>query len=312
MSSGPDDDDRGEVIPPDDTVRPDQTLRVDRSAVIERLRQSWRKGSLLVIAGAPADVGLHLLVEGEVVIGREPSGLHLRDSQVSWRHVTVEQQEGGYLLKDLGSTNGTLLNGVQAVEPRTLQDGDQIQLGTSVIKFMLVDETEADYLRRIAHFARTDSLTGLAAKHRFDALLDVAVKDARARNTPLSVLMMDMDNLKEINTRHGHQTGAGTIRQVGQLIGEIVAGQGEAARFGGDEFCVYLQMGLAPAMAVGEQIRTRVAQTALEVEGNTIRTSISIGAAQIDEQTTTGGQLLGRADQALYRAKAGGRNRVSE
>jgi len=281
--------------------------------MFEQIQQALRKGSLLVIAGDPADVGLHRLVEGEVVIGREPTGLLLRDHQVSRRHVAVVQQEGAYLVKDLGSTNGTRLNGALLGEPRRLNDTDQIQLGNTVIKFMLVDETEAKYLRRIAQIARTDSLTGLSAKHRFDALLEVAVQDATARGVALSLLMADMDNLKGINDRHGHQTGAGTIQQVGRIIGELVGNRGEAARFGGDEFCAYLVgADLAAARALAEQIRLRVDQTTFDVEHNAIRTSISIGVAQMTTETRTGQQVLTLADQALYRAKARGRNCVAD
>lgn len=311
MSPGPDSDDGSPLLPPAETIRADQTLKMDRS-MIERYQQSNRKGSLLVIAGAPADVGMHRLVEGEVVMGRSPEVFQLRDGQISWRHAAVAQQEGRYVVRDLGSTNGTLLNGVQVTQARDLQDGDQIRLGATVIKFTLVDETEADYLRRIARLAGTDALTGLIAKHRFDALLELTVEDARTRSVPLSALMMDMDNLKAINDRHGHQTGAGTIKQVGALIGGLVGDRGEVARFGGDEFCAYLiGSGIEGALELGEQIRAAVEAAELRVGPVTVRTSISIGVAELTDEVT-GQELLGLADQALYRAKALGRNRVAE
>ena len=296
------------------TLRPDQTLRMGK-ALAERHRKAQRKGSLLVIAGDPADVGLHRLVEDEVVLGREPSGFHLRDGQISRQHATVrfEKQARRYLIRDLGSTNGTLLNGAHVADQQMIRDGDQIQLGDTVIKFMLVDDTEADYLRRIARIARTDSLTGLVAKHRFDALLETMVSDAAARDVPLYVLMLDMDNLKAINDRHGHQAGAGTIQQVGGIIGRIVGGRGEACRFGGDEFSAYLYgMTRAVARSVAEEIRATVERTEFEVAGTVVRTSISIGIAELTRQVDLGQELLARADQALYRAKRDGRNCVSD
>jgi diguanylate cyclase (GGDEF)-like protein len=304
-------------IPAASTIRPDQTLRMTRE-MIEQYQQAQgvqRKGSLLVIAGDPADVGLHRLVEGEVVLGREPTGFHLRDGQISRLHaaVSLDPAEGRFLIRDLGSTNGTLLNGDQVADQRSIQDGDQIQLGNTVIKFTLVDDTEADYLRRIARIASTDSLTGLVAKHRFDALLETMTGEAAARGLPFSALMMDMDNLKAINDRHGHHTGAGTIQQVGELIGRIVAGKGEACRFGGDEFSAYLYgLTLAEARGVAEEIRASVERTEFEVLGKKVKTSISIGVAEMAGGVTKGQDLLARADRALYRAKAKGRNCVAD
>jgi diguanylate cyclase (GGDEF)-like protein len=310
-------DGKSPSIPPAATLRPDQTLRMSRE-MVEQYRQGQqvqRKGSLLVIAGDPADVGMHRLVEGEVVLGREPTGFHLRDGQISRQHAAVSQDpaEGQFLIRDLGSTNGTLLNGTQVMDQRSIHDGDQIQLGNTVIKFTLVDNTEADYLRRIARIASTDSLTGLVAKHRFDALLETMAGDAVARGIPFAALMMDMDNLKAVNDAHGHHTGAGTIQQVGELIGRIVGGKGEACRFGGDEFSAYLYgQTLAQAKGVAEEIRASVETTEFEVMGKKVKTSISIGVAEMAAGKVEGQELLARADKALYRAKAKGRNCVSD
>ena len=260
-----------------------------------------------------ADEERFVLAEGEHVLGRTEGDIKIANPYLSRSHMKLRIEGGRLFVTDLGSTNGTRLNGALLGEPRRLNDTDQIQLGNTVIKFMLVDETEAKYLRRIAQIARTDSLTGLSAKHRFDALLEVAVQDATARGVALSLLMADMDNLKGINDRHGHQTGAGTIQQVGRIIGELVGNRGEAARFGGDEFCAYLVgADLAAARALAEQIRLRVDQTTFDVEHNAIRTSISIGVAQMTTETRTGQQVLTLADQALYRAKARGRNCVAD
>jgi diguanylate cyclase (GGDEF)-like protein len=176
-----------------------------------------------------------------------------------------------------------------------------------------VDETEGRYLRRIARLAGADDLTGLLAKHRFDSLLDETIRNARATGVPLSALMMDMDGLKQINDRHGHRMGANTIAKVGALIREILAGLGEAARFGGDEFCAYLPgMTLESAMRVGARIRREVEAAEFTLEEHSVKATISIGVATLDEGIRSGGDLLGRADEALYRAKAMGRNAVSD
>ena len=125
------------------TLRPDQTLRLESDA-LDRFRQRLNKqGSLLIIAGTPADMGNHLVVEQPVVIGREQGDLPLRDGRISRNHAEVELEGTRYVVRDLGSTNGTMLNGERLQGERILQDGDKILLGQTVIKFTLVDETEA-------------------------------------------------------------------------------------------------------------------------------------------------------------------------
>lgn len=290
------------------TLVPDHSQRSDFDGVA-----AVKQGSLLVIAGAPADVGTHVLVDDEVIIGRLTTGLQLRDGRTSRQHAAVRHlSDQVYLLRDMGSTNGTRLNGGRFDTEMQLEDGDRIHLGQTVVKFTLVDETEAKYLRRMERLAGTDPLTGLHAKHRFDSMLGDALRVCRATRTPLSALMMDMDGLKAVNDVHGHRMGAHTIGQVGHMIGALLVGRGEACRFGGDEFCAYLPgSGLDAACAVAEQIRAAVADAEFTLDGVTIAVTMSIGVAEAVAEIRTLDGLIGSADQALYRAKRAGRDRVS-
>lgn len=294
------------------TIRPDQTMKLDRDAVLA-YRESRRKGSLLVIAGAHADVGNHMLVEDEVVIGRDAAGLLLRDGLISRNHAQVEHSEEEYRLRDLDSTNGTLLNGERVSGEKPLRDGDKIQIGETVIKFTMVDITEAEYLRRIERLAGIDELTNLPAKHRYDSLLQDAIQNVRFSEAPLSAMMMDLDGLKAINDRHGHNLGAHTISQVGAILGEIFAGRGEVTRFGGDEYSAFLPgMSLEQALLVAERIRKQVAEAEFTLKEITVSVTISIGVAQRPAGVHKGRDLIDLADKALYRAKAKGRDAVSD
>ncbi len=271
-----------------------------------------RRGSLLVIAGAPADVGAHLLVRREVRIGRDEGDLRLRDGRVSRRHVRVWLENGRYCVADVGSTNGSRLNGRLLERATHLGDGDKIYVGSTVLKFTLVDETEATYLARMERLAGTDPLTGLHAKHRFDSMLEESLRTARLVDSPLCLLMMDMDGLKAINDAHGHQMGAHTIATVGRSIGDVLRGRGEACRFGGDEFCAYLpQLSPGRARLVAEEIRLVVAEARYELNQMVVSATISIGLAPSGPERNTLPTLLAAADAALYRAKAAGRNCVS-
>lgn len=285
------------------------TLQIER-AVPDDLPEEAHMGTLLVIAGHPADVGTHLVVEDSVVIGRETSGMRLHDARTSRRHAEVVKDDTGHLLRDLGSTNGTRLNGTVVAGDTPLQDGDKIRIGATLVKFARVDQAEADSLRRVTRLARTDPLTGLHAKHQFDALLAETVRtlDPSGR---LAVLMMDMDGLKSINDAHGHQVGAATIAQVGTLLGAMIRGRGEASRFGGDEFVVMLPHTVEEeAVALAEAIRAQVEATPFRRGDIDVHATVSIGVAAWSPDDLDPEVLVERADQALYRAKAAGRNCV--
>jgi diguanylate cyclase (GGDEF)-like protein len=290
------------------------TVRLDARQIFEAAqRETGQRGSLLVIAGTHADIGTHLLVETSVTIGREQVGVVLHDGGISRVHAVVERRGERYLIRDLNSTNGTMVNGQRLESERQLEEGDKIFLGQTVIKFTMVDATEADYLRQVATLVGTDDLTGLMSKHRFDAAFKEAIRTARASSAPLSALMMDMDGLKAVNDRHGHHAGADTIRRVGVLIGTLLHGRGEACRFGGDEFSAFLfGAALEGARQTGEQIREGVEGLGLVWGGERLGVSISIGIAALAPDTADAPGLLHAADLALYRAKAAGKNRVSE
>ena len=181
------DDLKGDRVPLAPTV-----AQVASLGLLEQLADQGLKGSLLVIAGAAADIGTHWPVVDSAILGREPKNLVLRDPKSSRCHASVTRHGEGYVLTDLKSTNGTLLNGkpVQGAVP--LKEGDRIGIGRTVIRFMLVDATEAACLERMSHLAGTDPLTGLIAKHRFDSLLADAFEGVLATGGSLSVLMMDM------------------------------------------------------------------------------------------------------------------------
>jgi diguanylate cyclase (GGDEF)-like protein len=309
------DDERKQLPPTLPAFPPGGTLRLDASQILQAAagREQGQRGSLLVIGGIHADIGTHLVVETAVTIGREQVGLQLHDGGISRLHAAVERRDVLYVIRDLGSTNGTLVNGERLAAERVLVEGDKIFLGQTMIKFTMVDETEAAYLRQVATLVGTDDLTGLMSTHRFDAAMKEAVRTAIAAGAPLCALMLDMDGLKAVNDRHGHHAGADTIRRVGALIGQLLQGRGEACRFGGDEFSAFLPgVALAAAVGVGEQIRRAVEAMAPVWGGERLAVTISVGVASLRPGVSDAAALLRLADQALYRAKGGGKNRVSD
>ena len=123
---------------------------------------------------------------------------------------------------------------------------------------------------------------------------------------------MDMDGLKQVNDAHGHQMGGYTLTEVARIVREHLGNRGEACRFGGDEFVAYLPgVDRVAAAALAEGVRGAVEGHVFARDGVELHVTLSIGVAAYPDDGATPDALFRAADQALYRAKAAGKNRVS-
>lgn len=175
--------------------------------------------------------------------------------------------------------------------------------------FMLMVKERTD--RAVLHLAMTDSLTQIPNRR---ALMDYAERVLAQRNGgPIAMLMIDVDNFKQINDTHGHLAGDEVLRSVAGLLVRRLRGHDLLGRYGGEEFCVVApDTNAAGALTLAESLRESIASTPLEIEGGTIPVSISIGVsfrpAGAPRELR---ELLAEADTALYAAKLAGRNRVA-
>jgi diguanylate cyclase (GGDEF)-like protein len=249
-----------------------------------------------------------------VTLGRDLDvELPLHDVGISRRHAKVEKDLlGSYVVSDLGSTNGTRVNGDALAEPRPLNEGDKIIVGSTVLRFTRGDETDASFRENLVRVIATDHLTGLVAKRRYDAEYHLAVVTAKQTARPLAVFMMDMDGVKTINDTHGHHMGSFAIAETGHILGELIGLEGPISRYGGDEFAAYLP-GYSKKDAVKRADKARVAvlRHHFEKNGLVIHPTISIGVSAFPEDGDDAEGLQQKADEALYRAKAAGGNRVA-
>lgn len=159
--------------------------------------------------------------------------------------------------------------------------------------------------------ARTDTLTGINNRRYF---FEVAVHEFNAAvryGHPLSAIMFDIDHFKELNDTYGHQAGDDMLRSLAQLARQHLRDADILARYGGEEFVILLPYTkLKQACLVAERIREKVSTFRLAVNGAEIGITLSLGVAEFDEQTDSLDKLIQRADQAMYEAKSGGRNRT--
>jgi diguanylate cyclase (GGDEF)-like protein len=161
--------------------------------------------------------------------------------------------------------------------------------------------------------ARTDTLTGLSNRRVFHETLDAEIRRSRRYRWPVTVLMLDLDHFKDVNDSYGHMLGDLVLERVGGIVRHAVRDADAACRLGGEEFGVVLpETAREGGYAVAERIRRRVEQAfeGRHVDGHDIRMTVSVGLATFPEDGLHAEELVARADEALYGAKHGGRNRV--
>lgn len=262
------------------------------------------------------------LGSGGLTLGRaRDNQLCLSESEVSRYHARLEVVTQGdlqpvVLLFDLGSTNGTHVNGRRlaagdgAVQ---VQQGDVIRVGLHAFKLKHLDGLERNYHNAVLAQTTVDHLTGLANRAAVLGFLDKHVDLARRHRRPLSLLLCDLDHFKAVNDDFGHAAGDRVLQAFAQVVKARLRGSDCFGRIGGEEFLVVLpETNGRLAYSVAEELRQAVATEPLAVRegGPALQLTCCFGVVQLLDTDATASLLLGRGDAALYRAKAQGRNRV--
>jgi diguanylate cyclase (GGDEF)-like protein len=277
--------------------------------LMRRVKAQYRP-VLVVLSGN--EVGRRVTVDGTLLIGRDPSvSLTLTDALVSWHHARIEDRGDSWAVVDLESTNGTIINGEKARELQ-LKSNDRVVFGTTVVSFEIQDGVVQAYNETVERLLNIDDLSGLYVRRKFDTELTATIDAARVAGERVALLVMDLDGVKRINDTHGHLFGAYVIGEAGRLIGEVLGERGFACRFGGDEYLAALPgIDVEHAARIGEEIRQAIAAHPFERERIPLRPGISVGVAEFPSDAPDLPSLFQRADEALYRAKQAGKNRVS-
>ena len=181
-------------------------------------------------------------------------------------------------------------------------------LGPVAFLLMCNDEFNTQLQTMVA----TDPLTGIANRRRLMERGEEEIARIQRFSQPLSVIMIDLDHFKKINDDHGHAVGDEVLKEAARACVSALRDIDLVARSGGEEFAVLLpQTPLARGLEVAERLRLAIAAIAVPAAGGKITVTASLGVAEFDANDTSIDQVMARADRALYRSKAEGRNRIS-
>lgn len=173
---------------------------------------------------------------------------------------------------------------------------------------LALEQANAD----LEHLARTDPLTALANRRHFMETLEREVDRSQRYRRPLSLVLLDLDHFKKVNDTHGHAAGDDVLKAAAGVLHSVCRDVDLASRIGGEELALILpETDAAGARIVAERVRSRIqAGRHVSTAGEAFQVTASIGIATADANTVSGEALLQSADEALYQAKDGGRNRV--
>lgn len=270
---------------------------------------------LTVLTGI--DAGRLICIDGaEFTMGRDAdAGSEPIDPSLSRRHARFFRADHEVYVQDLGSTNGTFVQGRRVIKPVRLQDGDRIQLGPyKVVRFGLQDTLEVEAAVLLHETRVRDATSGAFNRAHLEQRLPVELAFATRSAKPMALLLLDIDEFKRLNDTHGHVFGDGVLRVFAASVQRLLRAEDVLVRYGGDEFVVLCRdTTLRNGLILAERIRATIERLRLWITGNEVHFTVSIGVAT---STSAHGRsstlLLEAADAAMYQAKRLGGNGIAE
>jgi len=270
--------------------------------------------TLTVLTGA--DFGEFFVInESSLILGRSTQAdIRIDDASISRQHARIVCQGALVFIEDLGSANGTQVNGTLITERTAIADGDKLTLGKMVtLRFSYQDSTDEAFQRRLFDAALRDGLTRAYNKRYLLERLGTELSFARRHEAPLSLVIFDLDHFKDINDTYGHPVGDCVLVELTRRVLALVRDEDILGRYGGDEFILICRgINREGSIVVAERLQRAIRSTEFVSEGRRIPVSLSIGVATypvVDAPTSE--HLIKAADLALYEAKRAGRDRIS-
>jgi two-component system, cell cycle response regulator len=292
----------------------DDITRVQDGPPVPNKTATNRDQAYVIVLAGSAMGEMYKLRRDRTIIGRgQKAHVRMMDDGISREHCEILVDGEKMILRDLGSTNGTFCGG-QRVEEHQLEDGDKILVGSAtVLKFTYHDSLDETFQRQMYESALRDDLTKAWNKKYFTDRLESEFAHATRMRGPLTLVVFDLDHFKQVNDTYGHPAGDYVLSEMANVVSTLIRMEDVFARIGGEEFAVICRnTELEQGQAVAERIRSTVGSHIFRTEGKTIPVTTSAGVAAVPDGRLLDAQsLIAAADQALYKAKHEGRNRVS-
>ena len=273
-----------------------------------------RRGACVIVLGGRAAVGQVFKLTRTMVLGRAADAdIPIDDDGLSRRHCELRVlPDGDIQVVDLGSTNGTFRNG-ERIKECVLADGDRLQLGpATLLQLSYQDELDEAWQRNVYESATRDALTQAYNRKYFVDAFEREFAYARRHDAPLSLVLFEVDHLRQLTDACGDRAGDFVMRRLAQTVTGTIRLEDTFARYSHEEFALLLRdTAPAGAVALAERLRRIVEATQFVFEGHPLTVTISVGIATfISGSHATPEELVGAADRYLYHAKQRGRNRV--
>lgn len=284
-----------------------------RAALQASEKEAQQKPAALLVVGGDLNGTLFDLVEKIVSVGRNADNqIALEFNGVSRYHFKLHASGEGHILEDCGSKNGTYLNNKKVEGQIQLSRADIIKIGSIALKYLPKGDPERLTYDKLNLEANTDKHTGCYNKGYFNNRIALEVNKSKVTGDPLSLIIFDLDHFKKLNDNYGHDAGDYVLKEMAQVI--RVGGireQDVFARYGGEEFVILLpKTNLKQSFEIAERLRKLIENKEFIYDGKRLPVTASIGVADYRQGVNTGTDLFKRADEAVYKAKEGGRNQV--
>ncbi len=303
----------------DDFDSSDRTaiLGFDQETINRELQKAKEQPACLILIRGTPQGHRYFITADDMIIGRDPTAdISIPDSSISRKHAKVTREGSVVKIEDLGSSNGTAVNGrkLESGNVAKLAKEDLIKLGNSIVKYLPAGEIEIIFYGNLNQAANTDPLTKCFNKGYFLEAIEAEVKRAKALATKISLIFFDLDHFKKVNDTYGHEGGDFVLKEFTSLVRSsgLVKQKDIFARYGGEEFCLMMpNSNIEEAGEVAENIRGKIHTHSFMYDGQRIPVTTSLGVAELTSSMDVAADLIKASDKALYESKQGGRNRVT-
>ncbi len=296
------------------------TYRATQPTLIDAERPSLlappteKNRALLTVLTGPAKGTLIRVDQPAISLGRsELADVGIPDPSLSRIHARVfSDADGNFYLDDNSSTNGTYVGGQRIHRPTLLTDGVRVGLGKRTLaRFSIQDALEEHALLSLHESALRDALTKAYNRSVFEDRLEGEMAFSLRHSRPLALLLLDIDHFKSVNDTHGHPAGDWVLKKVAEQIHTTLRVEDIFARYGGEEFAILLRDCYPTEAAItAERLRALIEATEIAFQGQCLQVTVSVGIASTLAGISDTHEMVQHADEALYQAKAEGRNRI--